>query len=93
MLIHILCNFTKDLANSFNDIEYIRVLGFNNNGKEYLSEIKKEVTLPIITTFSKGNSKMLEYEQQVSNIYASILPEDQINDYLKKEYQELIKED
>ena len=93
MLIHILCNFTKDLANSFNDIEYIRVLGFNNNGKEYLNKIKKDVNIPIITTFSKGNSKMLEYEQQVSNIYASILPEDQINDYLKKEYQELIKED
>ena len=93
MLIHILCNFTKELADSFKEIEYIRVLGFNNKGKEYLGEIKKEVTLPIITTFSKGNSKMLEYEQQVSNVYASILPEDQITDYLKKEYQELIKED
>ena len=93
MLIHILCNFTKELADSFKEIEYIRVLGFNNNGKEYLGKIKKEVTIPIITTFSKGNSKMLEYEQQVSNVYASILPEDQINDYIKKEYQELIKED
>ena len=93
MLIHILCNFTKELANSFNDIEYIRVLGFNNIGKDYLNKIKKEVNIPIITTFSKGNNKMLDYEKQVSNIYASILPNDQINDYLKKEYQELIKED
>ena len=93
MLIHILCNFTKELADNFKEIEYIRVLGFNNNGKEYLNKIKKEVNMPIITTFSKGNSKMLKYEQQISNIYASILPNDQINLYLKKEYQELIKED
>ena len=93
MLIHILCDFTKEEANRFKKIEYIRVLGFKTSGKEYLSKIKKEVSLPIITTFSKGNSKMLELEQKVSNIYASILPSEEINEYLKKEYQEIIKED
>ena len=88
MLIHILCNFTKELANSFNDIEYIRVLGFSNNGQKYLNKIKKEVNLPIITTLSKGNSKMLDYEQLTSNIYYSIKNN---NSYLKKEYQEKVK--
>ena len=52
MLIHILCGFTKELANSFKDIEYIRVLGFSKEGKNYLNKIKKEVSVPIITTFS-----------------------------------------
>ena len=88
MLIHILCNFTKELANSFNDMEYIRVLGFSNNGQKYLNKIKKEVNLPIITTLSKGNSKMLDYEQLTSNIYYSIKNN---NSYLKKEYQEKVK--
>ena len=88
MLIHILCSFTKELANSFKDIEYIRVLGFSKDGKNYLNKIKKEVDIPIITTFSKGNSKMLEYEQLTSNIYYSIKD----NSYLKKEYSEKIKQ-
>ena len=88
MLIHILCGFTKELANSFKDIEYIRVLGFSKEGKNYLNKIKKEVNVPIITTFSKGNSKMLEYEQLTSNIYYSI----KNNSYLKKEYSEKIKQ-
>ena len=95
MLIHILCDFTKELADSFDNIEYIRILGFNDKGRNYLNSIKKEVELPIITTFSKGNSKMLDYEQTTSNIYSCILPQNEINDYLKKEYQNLIikKED
>ena len=87
MLIHILCGFTKELANSFKDIEYIRVLGFSKEGKNYLNKIKKEVKLPIITTFSKGNSKMLEYEQLTSNIYYI----NKNKDYLKKEYTEKVK--
>ena len=81
MLIHILCGFTKELADSFKTPEYIRVLGFSKDGKNYLNKIKKEVDIPIITTFSKGNSKMLEYEQLTSNIYYSIKD----NSYLKKE--------
>ena len=88
MLIHILCNFTKELANSFNDIEYIRILGFSSKGQNYLNEIKKDKNLPIITTLSKGNSKMLDYEQLTSNIYYSIKNN---NSYLKKEYQEQVK--
>jgi len=88
MLIHILCGFTKELANNFKEIEYIRVLGFSKNGKNYLNKIKKEVNVPIITTFSKGNSAMLQYEQLTSNIYYSI----KNSTYLKKEYSEKIKQ-
>ena len=95
MLIHILCGFTKEKANSFKDIEYIRILGFNNKGKEYLNTIKKDINLPIITTFSKCDSNMIKLEQQTTEIYAMILDNNLINDYLKKEYQEkvIIKED
>lgn len=88
MLIHILCNFTKELASSFNNIEYIRILGFSSNGQSYLNSIKKEVNIPIVTTFSKGNSKMLDYEMLTSNIYYSIKND---NSYLKKEYNEQVK--
>jgi len=87
MLIHILCNFTKEKAQKWKEIEYIRVLGFSENGQKYLNKIKKETNVDIVTTFSKGNSDMLEYEQLVTNVFASILPEDIKNQIIKNEYQ------
>lgn len=87
MLIHILCNFTKEKANNWKEIEYIRILGFNQKGQQYLNKIKKDTTLPIITTFSKGNSDMLKYEQQITSVYATVLPEEKKNQLMKNEYQ------
>jgi len=87
MLIHILCNFTKEDAKNYQDIEYIRVLGFTNKGRDYLNKIKKEVKLPIVTNFSKNNNKMLEFEMQTTCVYSSILNEDKKNDLIKAEYQ------
>lgn len=87
MLIHILCNFTKEKAKAMNNIEYIRILGFSSLGQKYLNTIKKDCIYPIITTYSKGNSKMLEYEKIVTSVYASILPENEKNKLIKEEYQ------
>ncbi len=87
MLTHILCNFTKEQANKWQEIEYIRVLGFNNKGQRYLNQIKRKINLPIITTFSKGNSEMLKYEQIVTNVYSSILEENEKIEFIKQEYQ------
>lgn len=87
MLIHILCNFTKENASKWKEIEYIRIMGFSKDGQTYLNKIKKDIKLPIITTFSKGNSDMLKYEQVITSIYASILPEKEKNILIKQEYQ------
>ena len=45
MLNHILCGFTKELAIECQEIEYIRVLGFNEVGQRYLGKIKKDLPL------------------------------------------------
>ena len=45
MLLHILCNFTKEKANLFKDISYIRILGFNDTGKSYLNSVKKDIDI------------------------------------------------
>ena len=68
------------------DIEYIRILGFNNKGQKYLNSIKKECNYPIITTFSKGNSKMLEYEKLITSVYSMVLPENEKNKLIISEY-------
>ena len=70
MLTHILCNFTKEEAKEMRQPEYIRILGFSDLGKKYLNQIKKELTIPLITTYSKGNSKMLKLEQRITSCYA-----------------------
>ncbi len=87
MLNHILCGFTKELAIECQEIEYIRVLGFNEVGQRYLGKIKKEVDIPILTNYSKNHSKMLELEFQSSCCYASTLDEVKKTEMIKKEYQ------
>lgn len=68
MLIHILTSFTKEEAKTL-EIDYIRILGFNLNGKNYLNTIKKEIELPIITSYKKNISKLLDLEQRIISIY------------------------
>ena len=67
MLIHILTGFTKEEAKNIKT-SYIRVLGFNSKGRNYLNLIKKICEFPIITKFSKDNN-LLQIEQRVSDIY------------------------
>ena len=85
MLIHILVSFTKEEAKKRKDIRYIRVLGFNKKGQEYLKEIKKSIDIPIYTNFNKD----LEFELKITSIYSLINNEDLI----KKEISNLIIND
>lgn len=87
MFTHILCNFTKEEASLFKDIEYIRVLGFSNNGRLYLNRIKKDIDVPIITNFSSIKNKMLDIEFRTTCVYACLLNEkDKIN-LIESEYK------
>ena len=72
MLIHILTSFTKEEAKRIK-IDYIRVLGFNNNGKVYLNKIKKNVKVPLVTSYKNNNSEVLNIEYRVTNIYSLIV--------------------
>lgn len=65
MFTHILMSFTKEEANKHNKIEYIRILGFNKKGQQYLNKIKKDIEIPLIT---KYNDKYLNIENRISNI-------------------------
>ena len=73
MFNHILCSYTKEENNKNNDINYIKVLGFSNKGKNYLNKIKKETSLPIITNINKNNINLLELEIRVDSIYNLIM--------------------
>ena len=68
MLLHILTSFTKEEANNIK-IDYIRLLGFNLKGKNYLNTIKKDINIPIITKYKKDISLLLDLEQRITSIY------------------------
>ena len=90
MLIHILCSYTKELNKEFNDIKYIRILGLNKKGQEYLNKVKKDISLPIISKITREKDKMLEYEIETTKIYA--LPSNTYNELVNQEFKKIVKD-
>lgn len=65
MLIHILIGLTKE-DNKKLQLDYLKILGFNNNGQKYLNEIKKDISLPL---YPLKDSLTFKYELKSSIIY------------------------
>lgn len=53
-----------DIANTPEKPQYIRILGFNEKGRELLGNLKKNATLPIITKISDCDKNTLPYFEQ-----------------------------
>lgn len=68
MFIHILCSLTKEEVIKNKNVKYIRVLGFNDLGRKHLNKIKKDITLPLITT-PKYYNELLTIENRIDKIY------------------------
>jgi predicted nucleotidyltransferase len=87
MLTHILCSYTKEEAARTQKGEYIRILGFNKKGKEYLNKVKKTSSLPIITGYSNIKSEILDIEKRVSSIYFLPFKQKNKNYLMEMEYK------
>ena len=85
MLLHILCNFTKEKAKKYDKIKYIRILGLNTKGRQYLNTIKKDIELPIISKILREKDEMLVYEIETTKIYDIFT-----NNLEKREFQSII---
>ena len=83
MFIHILVGLTKVDKQNYNSPSYIRILGMNKKGQEYLSSIKKEITLPIISKFIKDN-KELSLEFKATCIYSLLVNKQEL---IEQEYK------
>jgi predicted nucleotidyltransferase len=80
----VLCALLTDMSQSFLDelkergyAQYIRILGFNQRGRELLSAIRKNSLLPIITKPADGKKllnpfakKLYEYELKCTDVYS-----------------------
>ena len=65
MLIHILIGLTKEDNKKVN-LDYIKIIGFNKKGKEYLNNIKKDIAIPLMVN---KESLLYKYELLSSQIY------------------------
>lgn len=83
-LTYILLSITKEDCNNLK-LEYIRVLGFNNNGKKILNKIKKNINIPILTNY---NSKYLNKDLQINTIISLNKKIKDKNSFIEKEYKQ-----
>ena len=67
-IMHMLLNIEKDLMTS-KEVPYIRVLGMNSVGQNYLSSIKKDLTIPLITKIKNDRHAYLNKELNISKLY------------------------
>ncbi len=69
--VHILTNTTKEeMYHRHVACPYIRVLGMNNKGREFLNKQKKKIEVPLISTVSKCNHPFIEIEKRATTCYS-----------------------
>lgn len=84
ILTYILLSITKEDCINLN-LEYIRILGFNSNGKNILNEIKKNIDIPLLT---KYNKKYLNKDLNINTIISLNKKIKDKKSFIEKEYKE-----
>jgi predicted nucleotidyltransferase len=72
--LHILTNTKKMEMKSVDSASYLRLLGMNKYGKEYLNKIKGQLGLPLISKLSSYKGEDILPDIKASRIYACVLP-------------------
>lgn len=83
-LAYILFSITKQDCNNL-DLEYVRVLGFNKKGKDYLNRIKRDIDIPILTNY---DDKYLNKDLSINTIISLNKKIKDKKSFIEKEYKE-----
>ena len=79
ILVHIYTGTTKDEFDKLNKITYIRVLGFTNNGKKYIKDIRNTSSIPIITNYHELDDYILDNELKITYLYNNLINKEELN--------------
>ena len=79
--LQIMNQIKKEDVDNLNDMNYVRVLGFNTKGREYLKEIKNDCN--IVTQFKNIPTKYKDIEYKTSLLYSTLFKQDYIKQELK----------
>ena len=89
MCTHLLTNTKKEAMQritSTKKSEYIRLLGMSKKGQNYLKQIKKETSIPLLSKVSSMESAMLDMDIRATNTYAMTFPEAARSQWMQLEY-------
>ena len=73
-IMHIILEIRKSMSDFYNNIPYIRLLGFNKTGQLYLGSIKKELDVPFITKAADYKNELI-FDLACSDIYTQAVYE------------------
>ncbi|MFL2104362.1 nucleotidyltransferase [Desemzia sp. FAM 23991] len=78
LFIYVLLQLKKtDMQEALRSPKAIRVLGFTEKGQRYLSEVKKEVPLPIISRLNQKNNSLWEMDILAGKVYQLAVKQNQ----------------
>lgn len=86
---HILTNTKKKDVSPFTNtdtVPYVRLLGMNETGQQFLNEQKKLIDVPLITNLNKKIASLTQLDEKGTQIYYSILPPAKRKLLLKQEF-------
>jgi len=88
IIVHILVGTLKEDAKKIlsSPPPYIRILGINNKGMEYLSLKRKEIKTPILNRFKGKEYPLLQLEKQASYVYYSKHNQNELNRLWENEH-------
>ncbi|MFA9557345.1 nucleotidyltransferase [Evansella sp. AB-rgal1] len=72
LLVHILLNTTKEFMNEYCtplQPSYLRLLGMSEEGRAYLSSVKKQLSVPLVTRASEWDHPILKKDITASQIH------------------------
>lgn len=70
MLTHILTGYTEEMRRNIHSPTYLRLLGMNQQGRNYLNQYKKKLKLPLVSKVSAFSDQSLAFDIHATNIYA-----------------------
>ncbi|WP_409305315.1 nucleotidyltransferase [Peribacillus sp. SCS-155] len=88
MCVHILTNSTGNELQPLQDRpSYLRLLGMTQNGRTYLNDLKKKLTLPLVSRLASFQSPSIQPDIRASQVYAMGLKEPFRTTLMKREYE------
>lgn len=69
MLTHIYTGITKEQLHAISSPSYLRILGMTKLGQAYISSIKKELSLPLISRVGANNDPCLALDVRATDMY------------------------
>ncbi|MGN7477221.1 nucleotidyltransferase [Solibacillus silvestris] len=69
MLTHIYTGVTKEQLHAYSNPRYIRILGMTNSGQQYVSRIKKSLSLPLISRVAAVEDPLLAIDLRATQMY------------------------